>query len=149
MEAGFSPGVTTLLDRADTACSARGARLTDTRREVLGHILSSPAPIGAYDLLERLRGGRRAAPPTVYRALEFLQEHGLVHRIERLSAFVGCVAEDEHSHAAQFLICTGCGRATEIDDHELAHALGDAARRAGFKVARATIEAEGLCAACA
>jgi len=146
---GFSPSTETLLNRADRICGTRGARLTDLRRHVLGLILDSPAPTGAYDLLERLRATRNgAAPPTVYRALDFLQEQGLVHKLERLSAFVGCVAHDS-DHAAQFLICRSCGRVTEIEDQKLAHALNDAARRLGFTVGKATIEAEGQCAACA
>jgi Fur family zinc uptake transcriptional regulator len=146
---GFSPRTETLLDRAGQICAGRGAR-TDLRREVLGLILDSDGPTGAYDLLDRLRGSRGgAAPPTVYRALDFLQEQGLVHRLERLSAFVGCVAHEPQEHAAQFLICRSCGRVTELEDHELAHALADAAERLGFTVGKATIEAEGQCAACA
>ena len=146
---GFSPRTETLLNRAGEICAARGARLTDLRREVLGLILDADGPTGAYELLDRLRGSRGgAAPPTVYRALDFLQEQGLVHKLERLSAFVGCVAH-EQEHAAQFLICRSCGRVTELEDHELAHALADAAERLGFIVGKATIEAEGQCAACA
>lgn len=152
-QGGFSPRTDTLLNRASAICEARGARLTDLRREVLGLILDAAAPIGAYELLDRLRATRgRAAPPTVYRALEFLLEHGLIHRVERLSAFIGCVAHapgQDAGHAAQFLICRACGKVTELEDHELAHALADAARRLGFTVSTATIEAEGLCAACA
>lgn len=147
---GFAPRTETLLDRAGAICDGRGARLTDLRREVLGLILDSEGPTGAYDLLDRLRATRGgAAPPTVYRALDFLLEQGLIHKVERLSAYVGCVADDDHAHAAQFLICRGCGKVTEIDDHDLAHALGDAAKRLGFTVGKATIEAEGQCAACA
>jgi Fur family zinc uptake transcriptional regulator len=162
----FSPRTTALLDRAAALCERRGARLTDLRREVLGLILDASGPTGAYDLLDRLRERRgAAAPPTVYRALEFLQEQGFVHRIERLSAFVGCVDAhgDAHSgadarahrdepctpHAAQFLICRTCGRVTEIEDHDLSHALAAAAKRAGFAISGATIEADGLCADCA
>lgn len=152
-EGGFSPRTDAVLDRAGAICAARGARLTNLRREVLGLILDAAAPIGAYELLDRLRATRRrAAPPTVYRALDFLLEQGLIHRVERLSAFVGCVAHapgEESGHAAQFLICRTCGKVTELEDHELAEALAEAARRFGFTVNAATIEAEGLCAACA
>lgn len=147
---GFSPRTEALLDRASIICTGRDARLTVLRRQVLGLILDAPQPTGAYDLLDRLRATRDgAAPPTVYRALEFLLEHGLIHKLERLSAFVGCIAHDDHAHAAQFLICRGCGRVTELEDHDLAHALEDAAHRLGFTVGKATIEAEGQCAACA
>ncbi len=145
----FSARTEALLDRAGAICEGRGGRLTDLRRQVLGLILDSGAPTGAYDLLDRLRTTRHgAAPPTVYRALDFLLEYGLIHKLERLSAFVGCVGHDG-DHAAQFLICRNCGKVTEIEDHGLAHALDDAARRLGFTVGKATIEAEGQCAACA
>ena len=147
---GFTPRTETLLNRASAICEGRGVRLTDLRRQVLGLILNRDAPTGAYDLLDQLRSTRHgAAPPTVYRALEFLQEQGLVHKLERLSAFVGCIADDEHhDHAAQFFICRSCGKVIELEDHELAHALADAAKRLGFTVAKATIEAEGQCAGC-
>jgi Fur family zinc uptake transcriptional regulator len=147
---GFSPGTETLLKRAGEICEVKGARLTDLRREVLGLILDAEAPTGAYDLLDRLRATRHgAAPPTVYRALEFLLEHGLVHKLESMSSYVGCVSHGDSDHAAQFLICRNCGQVAELDDHELAHALDDAARRLGFTVGKATIEAEGCCANCA
>jgi len=148
---GFTPRTDALLSHARQICAGRGARLTDLRRQVLGLILDAEGPTGAYDLLDRLRGTRRtAAPPTVYRALDFLLEQGLIHRVERLSAFVGCVSHgaDQLGHAAQFLICRRCGQVTEIDDHALAHALSEAAARTGFTVGKATIEAEGLCAVC-
>ena len=151
--AAFSPRTDAALARAASACAQRGAKLTDLRRDVLGLILEAPGPTGAYDLLERLRARRGgAAPPTVYRALDFLLEQRLIHRIERLAAFVGCLDEHAHDpghqHAAQFLICRGCGKVTEIEDSVLTHALAAAAARAGFSISRATVEAEGLCAVC-
>ncbi len=153
-ERSFSPRTEALLAHAAALCAASDVRLTELRRHVLGLILDAAAPVGAYDLLESLRATRaRAAPPTVYRALDFLREHGLIHRLERLSAFVGCVSHADggklDAHAAQFLICRNCGRVTELDDHDLAHALADAARRQGFVLAGATVEAEGLCLDCA
>jgi Fur family zinc uptake transcriptional regulator len=149
------------LARAEAHCAARGAKLTDLRRQVLALILESPVPLGAYALLDRLKPAHAgAAPPTVYRALEFLTEHRLVHRIERLNAFIGCRVgcSDEctahgheghgHAHAAQFLICGGCGRVEEIEDAAVGAALAAAARRAGFEPAHATVEIEGTCASC-
>ena len=147
----FTSRTDTLLDRAEGLCVGRGVRLTGLRRQVLGLILDAEGPMGAYDLLERLRERRGpAAPPTVYRALEFLREQGLVHRLERLAAFVGCVEEHGHGHGhpAQFLICRTCGKVTELEDHHLAHALIDAAKHVGFTVTGATVEAEGTCAGC-
>ena len=157
MTEDFSPNTIRLLDIAAERCTRRGARLTELRRHVLGLILEVPSPSGAYDLLERLRHSRGpSAPPTVYRTLDFLVEHGFIHRVERLAAFVGCIDSGSHeeahsgahSHAAQFLICTACKRVAEIDDHDIARALREAASRAGFQLSRTTVEAEGLCAAC-
>ena len=154
----FTPATIAKLDRAAALCDRRGTRLTELRRLVLGLILDAEAPAGAYDLLERLRGHRGAsAPPTVYRALDFLLKQGFVHRIERLSAFVGCIDSGEggahdhgdgHHHAAQFLICRQCGQATEIENLDVTHALAAAAGKLGFRVTGATIEAEGVCGRC-
>lgn len=138
------------LDHAEAICRRRGARLTSLRREVLGMVLDSPRPVSAYELLDGLRAHRKgAAPPTVYRALGFLQAHGLVHKVERLAAYIGCATPDPHEHAAQFLICRICGRATEIEDEGVTDALAHAARRVGFRLGGATIEAEGICSPCA
>lgn len=138
-----------LLDRAEQICVRRGTRLTALRRQVLALVLQAPAPSGAYDLLEQLRAQRgRAEPPTVYRALEFLLAQGLIHRVERLAAFVGCVDEADHAHDAQFLICGQCKRVVEIEDVGVQTALANAAARAGFTLEHATIEAEGLCIDC-
>jgi Fur family transcriptional regulator, zinc uptake regulator len=109
----YNPTMDALSDRlarAEAACARRGAKLTETRREVLRLILESPEPIGAYALLDRLRAhSGTGKPPTVYRALDFLLAQNLIHRVERLNAFVGCHDEAEHHHAAQFLICRQCG----------------------------------------
>ncbi|MGA8194495.1 MAG: Fur family transcriptional regulator [Acetobacteraceae bacterium] len=156
MTAEFSRRTEGLLDRAEAICERRGANLTELRRRVLGLVLDAVSPTGAYELLDRLRQTRRgAAPPTVYRALDFLLEQGLVHRVERLSAFVGCVAGctadpdgESHTHAAQFLICRECGRVIEMQDHHVSAVLARAARDSGFAISSATIEAEGLCSTC-
>ncbi len=149
MDTAFSLRTEAALDRAAAHCARHGARLTELRREVLGLILEAPGPTGAYDLLDRLRDRRgAAAPPTVYRALDFLQAQGLVHKLERLAAFIGCVEDAGHAHGAQFLICGGCSRVQEIEDAALAAALDRAAAASGFAVRRATIEAEGICADC-
>ena len=85
---------------------------------------------------------------TVYRALDFLREQGLVHKIERLNAFIPCAEADHRHHAAQFLICRTCGRVVEMQDPDVASVLARAAKDAGFSISNATIEAEGLCSTC-
>src|SRR4051794_6447763 len=103
------------LDRAARLCARHGARLTPLRRRVLELVWRGHAPIGAYDILGRLSPKIGAvAPPTVYRALEFLRAQGLVHRIESLNAYLGCERPGE-AHGGQFLLCSGCGAAAELD----------------------------------
>src|SRR5687768_1504003 len=136
------------LAAAERQCAARGARLTEQRRRVLELIWKSHAPVGAYTLLDRLREqGVRAQPPTVYRALEFLVENGLIHRIESLNAYIGC-AEPAERHVGQFLICTGCQSAAELDDPGIGGAIAARAQAVGFSVSRAMVEIAGLCPNC-
>lgn len=138
----------TALETAERLCTGRGARLTKLRRRVLQLVWTSHAPVGAYDLLRRLsREHRSAAPPTVYRALEFLMAHGLIHRIESLNGYVGCPAPAEH-HAGQFLICRDCGAAAELADPRIDRAIARGAARLGFVVERKTVELRGLCPTC-
>lgn len=163
----FSPAATVQLERADALCTRQGARLTQQRREILGLILDAKTPVGAYDLLEKIRTpDRRPAPPTVYRALDFLLEHGLIHRIERLSAFVPCThllhEEPEHNpdhchhhdhetclHTAQFLICKSCKSVTEIAESSVLTTLRGISRDQHFVMQGASVEVIGLCADCA
>lgn len=134
---------------AQAICTARGARLTALRRQVLELVWASHRPVGAYAILDALgRRGGAGAPPTVYRALEFLLAHGLIHRIESQNAYVGCCQPGER-HAGQFLICSGCGNAAELDGDAIAQAVSAEARRRGFFVARQTVEVSGVCSHCA
>ncbi|CAO3413255.1 Fur family transcriptional regulator [Azospirillum endophyticum] len=137
------------LTRADALCAERGARLTALRRRVLELVWSSHRPRGAYAILEDLsqQDGKAAAPLTVYRALEFLVEQGLVHRIESLNAYVGC-ADPGDVHSGQFLVCDACGDAAEIDDPGVGAAITAAAAGRGFRVQRPTVEVRGLCKSC-
>ncbi|NPD67656.1 transcriptional repressor (plasmid) [Lichenicola cladoniae] len=152
MEQVLSVETKMLLDQAARICERRGTRLTPLRREVLGLVLESGNPARAYDLLDRLKTSHKsAAPPTVYRALDFLCEHGLIHKVERLAAFIGCIhpSEDEHhDHVGRFLICTQCGGVMEFEDRSFEEALRHAVTPSGFVPSRATIEVEGICAIC-
>ena len=140
--------VSDAVSAAHELCAARGVRLTDLRRRVLELVWESHEPMGAYDVLEKLREERRRAqPPTVYRALEFLLENGLVHRIESLNAFVGC-NEPRRPHGGQFLICRSCNAVAELDDPEIAQVLSRNARRLGFNVDQQMVELTGLCSGC-
>ncbi|MFT6581470.1 MAG: Fur family zinc uptake transcriptional regulator [Alphaproteobacteria bacterium] len=129
-------------------CAKKALRLTQIRRRVLELVWSQHRPIGAYDILEGLRPDYpRAAPPTVYRALDFLNDLGLIHRIESMNAFVGCTNPDE-PHSGQFLICGDCGATAELDDPEIEAAVRRGAARLGFDAIRQTVEITGQCPDC-
>ena len=129
-------------------CARRGLDLTSLRRRVLALVWRSHEPIGAYAILRALRRrGRVDAPPIVYRALEFLLNHGLIHRIESRSAYVGC-AKPGSAHAGQFMICSKCGATAELNDKRIGLAVARGAKRLGFSIERQTIEITGLCPRC-
>jgi Fur family zinc uptake transcriptional regulator len=129
-------------------CAKRGARLTHLRRRVLEILWQSHRPLGAYEILQVLGGeGRSSAPPTVYRALDFLLENGLVHRIASRNAYVGC-SRPGHSAAGQFLICKACGAAAEVNDARLEQAIDSTAESAGFAASEHTVEISGRCPNC-
>jgi Fur family zinc uptake transcriptional regulator len=138
------------VSTASDLCVQRGVRLTPLRQRVLELVWRSHRPVGAYELLDLLRteDGRSAAPPTVYRALEFLIEQRLIHRIESLNAFVGCV-DPSRPHTAQYLICRKCGVINELEDKAITGAIGHQANRHGFVVHEQTVEIHGLCRTCA
>jgi len=149
-ERGHNHGVcvSSAISDAENLCLQTGARLTPLRRTVLKLVWQGHKPLGAYDILQDLRKIRPGAePPTVYRALEFLLSLGLIHRIERLNAYVGCAHPGE-THEGQFLICRSCGRAAELHDASINKALVNSAVGAGFTLENPMVEVEGLCPSC-
>ena len=140
--------VETFLAQADALAQRKGQRLTRIRRKVLQLLLESPEPAKAYDLLANLDGEGAAKPPTIYRALDFLQAVGLAHKIESLNAYVAC-GHASHSHSAVFLICDRCGNAEELHAVETSNALRHETGLAGFQLTHAVIEARGICRNCA
>lgn len=137
------------MSTAAALCKQRRVRLTPLRQRVLELIWQRHEPVLAYDLLEQLRSERRgAAPATVYRALDFLLEQGLVHRIQSLNAFVACGDPTLSPHTGQFLICTHCNAIAELADQEIGHMVSRKATATGFSVHAQTIEIRGLCSRC-
>jgi Fur family zinc uptake transcriptional regulator len=139
------------LDSADARCLAEGERMTAPRRRVLELLLAAGEPVKAYDLIARYGAdGQAAKPPTVYRALEFLERKGMAHRIASISAYVACTAGEDaeaENHAAAFLICDCCGAAEEVTA-PVGQTFALAADTAGYAIERTTIEGHGRCPAC-
>jgi len=147
---GCDHDAATWASRVESACVRQGVQLTPLRRRVLDIFSGSVGPLGAYAILDELsrREGKQVAPPTVYRTLDFLIEHGFVHKIESLNAYAPCEHLD-HAHHGMLLICEACGRSEEIEDADVMRAIGEAAAAAGFSLKRVMVEAQGLCRRCA
>ena len=136
----------------ERACNERSLRLTAIRARVLSLVAEAGKPIKAYDLLEQVRDGEgagAAAPPTVYRALDFLLANGFIHKLESINAFVACHHPNSAQHSVPFLICDRCHAATELEDASIVASLDAAARGLGFAPQAQTLEVHGLCAKCA
>jgi Fur family zinc uptake transcriptional regulator len=137
------------IAHAEAICAARKERLTPIRRRVLEALLASHAPLGAYELIDRLAlRAARPAPITIYRALDFLREQGLVHRIESRNAFIACVHNHESRDPVVFLICEQCGAVGEAASAAVADTIKTASRAAGFTPKTPVIEISGICAHC-
>ena len=137
------------MARAEALCAKRGSRFTDLRRNVLQLIWADHKAVKAYDLIDRLSEKENSSvkPPTVYRALDFLMEHGLVHKVESLNAYIGCPHPDE-SHLSQFLICDACEDVQELSVPGASEALLGAAQAKDFSVKKQTVEVHGVCGKC-
>ncbi|GLK63186.1 Fur family transcriptional regulator [Paracoccus kondratievae] len=137
-----------VLARAEEQARAEGVRLTPVRRRALEILLESHRAMGAYEVLERLSAeGFGKQPPVAYRALDFLVEQGLAHRVQRLNAYAACLS-DERNHSPAFLICRGCEQVAEADSTKLRTALQHLAGSSGFLIERSTVELLGLCDRC-
>jgi len=136
------------LRAAERLCCRQGLRLTPIRRRVLELIWQSHRPSGAYELLEQLAAdGHKPSPPTVYRALDFLLENTLIHRVNSRNAFVGCTHPGD-AHMAQLFICDRCGIAVEQADASLNRHIHHNAQDLQFRIRAQTVELAGLCPLC-
>lgn len=151
----FRPALPTAADVAaqlrqtEAICDERSVRLTPIRRAVYRSLLESARPMTAYDLLDRLSEaqGKRLAPPTIYRALDFLMDQGLLHRLESLNAYVVC-AQPAQEHDSVFYVCTRCQQAIEISDGRVGHSVFENAQLLEFTPIRQVVEIHGICQRC-
>ena len=136
------------IEQADQLCLKRNKRFTELRKQVLLLLCESEQPLGAYALLDLMRdSGRSAAPPTVYRALDFLQEQGFVHRLASNNTYLAC-AHPQHEHEAVFLVCKQCGFTQELHTDGIYQAVAAKAKLVKFDVEHASVEVAGLCRQC-
>jgi Fur family zinc uptake transcriptional regulator len=141
--------VADMLARAEAVCRERGLQFTPLRREVMEAVAEAGKAQGAYDIAEKLSApGKRVAPVSVYRALDFLMQQGLVHRIASRNAFIPCAHGHAPGEGVVFLICRSCGGVDEASSEELEDGLDRTLKRAGFTPAHSILEVEGDCGAC-
>ncbi|HEY1076736.1 MAG TPA: Fur family transcriptional regulator [Fontimonas sp.] len=137
------------LRRAEQLCAKAGQRLTTARINAYAELLAQGRPLSAYELLAltEQREGRKLAPLTVYRQLDFLLRVGLVHKLSSAQAYVACQHLD-HPHDSLYLVCSACGKADELESDSLAELLSKAAKSRGFKPDKPIVEIPGLCQGC-
>ena len=134
----------TLLQRADDLCRANNLRLTPIRERVYRELVQNGGPVGAYDLVDRLSSDKkRLAPVTIYRALDFLRDAGLVHRLATQNSYIVSHGQPEVNAMKVMFVCTKTGKTVEVHSAEVAEAIKTAAEQAGFKSLSAFVEVEG------
>lgn len=137
------------LTEAEAICTEHDANLTPIRKSVLELIWQSHKPVKAYDVLAQLQQDMPSAkPPTVYRALDFLLEHRLIHKLQRLNAFIGCHHPQSGGESCYFLICTRCEETQEMHHPAIRQSLQESMRQQKFLPQHITVEIEGICKAC-
>lgn len=136
------------MAHAEVVCRERGLSFTTLRRDVYRLLCRHQRPVGAYDLLEDLKQQRpRAAPITIYRALDFLVDAGLAHKINKLNAFTACRGS-ERDHSGLILICSKCSNVIELEDRKVETSIQRSAADQQFDVGDDLVEVVGTCSAC-
>ena len=136
------------LKKADAICRDKSLRFTALRRKVLAMIWENHRPAKAYDILDKLKESNASAkPPTVYRTLDFLLENGLIHKLDSLNAYVGCLHPLEHDEC-YFLICNKCGETKECCNGNLDQVITETAKKNKFHPVQTTLEIKGECQQC-
>jgi len=143
-----SDPVAARLATADALCARRGRRLTPIRRKVLELLLRHGRSLKAYELLDEMRAVHPgSAPPTVYRALDFLLAEGLIHRLDAVNAWTAC-QDVEGQHHDLLVVCTCCGKVAEVSDPALSRQLAERVAQTGYRLAAHETELRALCPVC-
>ncbi len=141
------------IEKAEQSCRAHGERFTEKRRNVLHCLLESEGPLSAYELVEQYKRLFSQSIPvmSVYRMLEFLLAHDLVHKLYSTNKFVACShISCSHQHKLpQFLICDRCHGVQEIGiQAEIIASLRESVAPSGFQMSSQQLELHGVCEQC-
>ena len=137
----------TILQQVEELCAERGLRLTRIRRELLELLLRTPKPSKAYTLLAQQTGSTRQ-PPAVYRALDFLQQNGFVHKIHSQNSYIAC-RHPRRAHDCYFLICRHCGITRECCNEATTEIINELVQQNAFRKPKAFVEIFADCDKCA
>jgi Fur family zinc uptake transcriptional regulator len=135
--------------RARSYAVSKGVQFTPMRQRVLALLAASEKSLSAYDIAEKLSDARKVQAVQVYRALEFLQDAGCVHRLTSRSAYFACDHLHGEGETVVFMVCRQCGVVQETASELVARGLRGAAKTTGFKPQHPIVEVEGDCAKCA
>ena len=135
------------IKSAEKICEEQGLNLTKQRKNVLELVWKSHKPAKAYDILKQIDKKDSLQPPIVYRALDFLLKHGMIHKINSLNAFVGCSHPLIHEQC-YFLICEKCETAQECCNDSMKNEIAKTAKNEDFEVKKVSVEIRGICKNC-
>ncbi|NOL49331.1 transcriptional repressor [Pelistega europaea] len=147
----FSPDTNHKLAEAAALCESRGKRLTTIRAQVLGLMLDNERSLKAYELLDKMQEIHPSSKPaTVYRALEFLEEEGFIHRLDAINGWTACqhIHADAHEHHDLLAVCTECGAVREIRAPQINEQLHDLLAQVGFSQNAPQTEIRATCTSC-
>lgn len=138
----------TYINQVAAHCQQQGLRFTQGRQQVLKLLAAKGKALTAYELLEQVQQQQaKAKPATIYRALDFLLQHGFVHRLNSINGYVVC-PHFQCQHSAQLFICQTCRHVSEFQQEEIGELLLNAAQEHGFHLHSQTVELTGFCQSC-
>jgi Fur family ferric uptake transcriptional regulator len=126
-----------------------GHRRGGARTAVVEALAGHDCAVTAIELDDELRRRKPAvARASVYRALEQLEELGLVRRIEVCRGTAGYERVDPAGHHHHHAICRDCGRMVPFEDRSLEQAIGRLSESIAFDVAEHDVVLRGRCDRC-
>jgi Fur family ferric uptake transcriptional regulator len=127
----------------------QGLPVTQQRESIAEVVFSASGHLSVEDIEERLRErGDRVGKATIYRSLEMLVRSGLVEEHDFGEGFKRYEHLFGQKPVREHLICTECGKVSEIHSTELVRVQEEEARRHGFMPSRYRLQIYGVCADC-
>jgi Fur family transcriptional regulator, zinc uptake regulator len=130
-------------------CAKLSLTLTSLRREVLFILWQAKKPVKAYELLaELVKTNSQSKPPSIYRALNYFADKGIVHKIESIQSYTLCCEPQKQLVSEVLMVCDTCHHVIEIHDPDLQHLVSKLSKENFFSLHDDIIELKGLCANC-